>query len=186
MIISIGHLCVPAELLKTNNARNESYPFDWARSNILSVIDILQHGHMYHCINNIDNPGKIKYEEKHFKYIFYPHHDYDKDKEYMIRCSERLFEKLNGTGKISFLYMSNIEHNILEKELKLLISVLENNYTNLDFEVIMIYYIGEGRDILLKDQGYKYKEYHCKAPKQFYSNPMRPNIFYKKIFEFVF
>ena len=59
MIISIGHLCVPAELLKTNNARNESYPFDWARSNILSVIDVLQYGHEYNCYNNIYRLNQI-------------------------------------------------------------------------------------------------------------------------------
>jgi hypothetical protein len=184
MIISIGHLCVTAELLKTNNARNKSYPFDWARSNILSVIDVLQYGHEYHCYNNINNIGKVKYKKKHFSYIFYPHHN--NDKEYMIRCSERLFEKLNCKEKITFLYMSNIKHIILKKELKLLIDILENKYKNLDFEIIMIYYIGKGREIFLKEKGYKYKKYHCKAPKEFYSNPMRPDIFYKEMFEFVF
>ena len=184
MIISIGHLCVSAEFLKTNNARTESYSFDWARSNILSIIDVLKNGHDYHCDNNINNIGTIKYKKK-YEYIFYPHHDYHKDKEYMIRCSQRLFQKLLGKEKIKFLYMSNIEHHIKENELNMLINVLEAIYVNLDFEIIMIYYIGNGRNIFLNEEGYKYKKYHCRAPKRFQSNPMT-DIFYKEVFKFVF
>ena len=187
MIISIGHACVSAELLKGNNARSATYPFDWARSNILSVIDVLKNGHQYHCDNNINNIGKVKHPNKEFGYIEYIHHKYDdKGKQYMMRCSDRLFKKLNGKDKIQFLYMSNIEHAILEDELKLLINTLENKYINLDFEIIMIYYIGNGREIFLKEQGYKYKIYHCKSPKQFRVNNMREDIFYNQLFEFVF
>ena len=186
MIISIGHLCVAAELLKTNNSRTETYPFDWARSNILSVIDVIKFGHEYHCENNIENVGKIKYNDKRFQYIFYPHHNYVKDKDYLIRCSTRLFEKLNGDEKISFLYMSNIHSGITISELKLFIKTVEEKYVNLNFEVIIVYYIGQGEEIYLKEKSNKYKIYFCKAPKQFYSNPMRPDIFYKNMFNFVF
>jgi hypothetical protein len=186
MIIPIGPLCVAAELLKTNDARNETYPFDWARSNILSVIDVIKFGHEYHCENNIENVGKIKYSGKRFQYIFYPHHNYVNDKDYLIRCSNRLFDKLNGNQKISFLYMSNINCAITKSELQLFIKTVEQKYVNLIFKVIMIYYIGQGEEIYLKEKGNKYKIYHCKAPKQFYSNPMRPDIFYKNMFDFVF
>ena len=82
MIISIGPLCVAAELLKTNNSKFESYPFDWAQSNILSVIDIIKYGHEYNMINNISNVGLVKYD-KQFKNLYYPHH---KDEGYMERC----------------------------------------------------------------------------------------------------
>ena len=158
MIISIGNLCISAEFLKTNFARNESYPFDWARSNILSVIDVIKYGPEYHYNNNINNIGLVQYN-KTYSYIFYPHHDYDKDKEYMVRCSNRLFKKLNGKEKISFLYMANITYSITDEELKLLIKTLEEKYINLEFEIVMIYYIGHGENIFIKVKGYKYRIY---------------------------
>lgn len=183
-IIPIGPLCVPAEFLKTNNARKESYPFDWARSNILSVIDVIKNGHDYHCNTNIRNVGMVKYK-KHFSYIFYPHHCYDEQKDYMVRCSKRFFEKLNDKQKITFLYMSNFDMKIGKKELKKLIKVLENNY-DVDFEIVMIYYIGEGTSIYHKKSGHRYKIFYCESPMQFYLNPMRPHKFYTKIFNIVF
>lgn len=82
--------------------------------------------------------------------------------------------------------MSNIEFHISNSEFKLLIRTLEENYKNLEFEIIIIYYIGYGKEIYLRKKGYKYKLFLCKSPKEFYSNPMNDNIFYKEMYNYIF
>lgn len=195
-IISIGPSCVAAELLKYNNSRTESYPFDWARSNILSVINVLKNGHDFYIKYNIETKNSKIYWKKHFEIIYYPHHDY-KNKDYFIRCSNRLFNILNSDQEVKFLYMSddevksdigpvNREIMILDNELELLIKILDENYPKLKYEIIMIYNIKDCKEnIKLKTQTSKYRIYHCNSPKRFMSNSMKDS-YSKEIFKFVF
>lgn len=95
LIIFIGPCCSAAALKKYFKERSESYIFDWVRSNIKIVIDVITNGKDWHIENNLDekkckNPETIKkYCEYYYKYLYYPHHDYKKDHDYMKRCSER-------------------------------------------------------------------------------------------------
>lgn len=184
--ISLGHNCVPAELLKTNGHKTESYPFDWARSNICSVIDILEFGKQYHIETNIYRKNSKFYEQKCFKNIFYPHHDYTRDTEYFCRCADRFFDVLQkSTEHVKFIYMSNYQHQITDSELSSLISAFDK-FETLDYEVIMIYYRKCGKSVQMIDKGIKYRKYLCDAPNEFMSNPMRPDPFYKELFCKVF
>lgn len=185
MIISLGPLCVAAELLKTNNAKFESYPFDWAQSNILSVIDIIKYGHDYNMNNNIYNAGLVKYD-KYFKNLYYPHHT---DKGYMERCSKRFFERLNEQKKITFFYMANLEgFSISNRELNILIKTLEDKYENLNFEIIIAYYLKNGNSVKLVEKNEKYKIFHCESPHQFHSIPWEymNHSFFKNLFKLLF
>jgi hypothetical protein len=173
------------ELLKTNNAKFESYPFDWAQSNILSVIDIIKYGHEYNMNNNIYNVGLVKYD-KQFKNLHYPHHT---DKGYMERCSKRFFERLNEQKMITFFYMANLEgFSISNRELNILIKTLEDKYENLIFEIIIAYYLKNGNSVKIVEQNEKYKIFHCESPHQFHSIPWEymNNSFFKNLFKLLF
>jgi hypothetical protein len=118
IFISLGNYCLPSMLLKENNIKYESYPFDW----MVSCIDNINH-----CIEdnfenflsmdnytNINNKTKnIKYfnKTKNIKYfdntnklfenliIDHQHHNLldNKDYNYLKRCVQRF----NSLGEIS-------------------------------------------------------------------------------------
>ena len=181
LIISIGPLCVPAEFLKTNNARKNSFIFDWCRSNIKCVIDIIKNGHEWHILNNIIN-NKEYDTDYEFKTLFYPHHDYIKDKDYMIRCSQRFFKVLNSEYNIIFIYMANKHDVLIKEDLNDLIEIIKEKAPNIKFKIIMAISEDIGDSInLIEDTNY-YSTYSCHAPKIFWSNNMRGNDYYYKLF----
>lgn len=191
-IISIGPTCTSAQLIKFNNYKTESYIFDWSRSNILSVIDILKYGENFHIDCNIEKKKNIQYKNKLFSFISYPHHNYIKDKDYMIRCSNRFFNILNSNEDIKFLYMCDMdnvsvdplkEHSIKDVELNELIRLLNNYKCN--YEIIMVYNVKKGDKIKLIKKEDKYRIYHCNYHERFYSNNMQTD-YYKYIFNYIF
>lgn len=121
-IISIGPSCCVAELLKNNNGRSETYMFDWTRSNIDIICDIIENGLDWHIQNNIDNINMPfiqdqmknntytmipKYHKHFFKCLFYPHHNYKVDREKIIRMAQRFFDILDTEDELCFLHVSH-------------------------------------------------------------------------------
>jgi len=192
-IISIGNLCATAAFLRTNKARDCTYCFDWARSNILSVIDVINNGHDFHIKNNIiaENQNTLiahKYTNKRFSHIIYPHNNYKIDRNYLIRCSERFFKTLNSNEEIKFLYMSDNGHSIELDELDILIKSIKEHYPELNFEIIIIVNnkLEFVRQVYLESENKYYKIYKCQAPKPFVNNPMTDDKFYYDLFNFIF
>lgn len=198
LIISLGHVCSTAELIKSNGAKNCSFIFDWARSNIMSNIDVIKYGHEWHILNNIERDNSTHYEEYQYGNIEFPHHSginirEKSDNDYLIRCSERFFKALNSNYNISFLYLSDKinkirdwkDHEIEGEPLNLLIETIKEKYPKLKFEINIVYYIGIGDSVKLVEDEKYYKIYECEAPKQFVSNNMR-GINYVNLFKNIY
>lgn len=183
-IVSVGHLCVPTELMKTNHARVESFPFDWCRSNIAAVTEVIEKGHSWHMKHNIEEGGKV-YPGFHFPSIRYMHHDYKKQVNYFERCSRRLEKLLDKDSEdfVVFLYMGNLGYGLSKEEIDKFIQVVRTRNPSLNFHLVVALYVGRGRSADKVMSGEYYTLYHCRAPKQFYSNPMRGHPFYKKLFK---
>ena len=147
--ISIGPYCHIADMLKINNLRTESYPFDY----IFSSLEMVKH-----CINDKFNifldkkyyiHGTCNQSTKHTFYcdfldtpLLIQHHiEFNYSKDYKV-SSGNLFHHHN-------LIDNNCDYEKFERRCKRLLSLIENNdkitfiyyncYTN-DFDDIIDFY----------------------------------------------
>lgn len=182
-VVSIGPLCVPAELLKNNGIKKESFIFDWGLSNPKCVIDVIKNGPDWHLKNNLEK--QTNYDTNYeFKGLFYTHHKYDiqSDFEYMKRCSLRFFKLLSTSFNVIFLHISNRYDSIKQDDLNELIKVLKEKAPNLRFKIVLASYIGNGDSIELVEDNDFYCKYHCMSPAPFHSNHMVGE-YYIKLFK---
>jgi hypothetical protein len=125
---SLGNYCITSFLLKDNNLKTKSYPFDW----MCTTIDNLIHIFSDNFKNFLDNKNYIRMDEKQTKNKYYftntkelwgnnppyiisdhMHHNLldDNDYNYLLRCIER-FNNLKSYKEIRFimiqpLYLNN-------------------------------------------------------------------------------
>ena len=149
--ISLGNYCLPSMLLKENNLKYDSYPFDW----MVNCID-----NVHHCIENnfsnflnkenylnINNKTKNKFYFDETNKLFgnltidHQHHNLldTKDYEYLTRCVER-FNNLDKSDKelvfimIQPLYLNKKNNQCQYEEnkikIKKLFNMLKNNFKN--------------------------------------------------------
>ena len=104
--ISLGSYCLTSMLLKENNMKNESYPFDWIVSCIENINHILNDN--FYEFMDINNLSRIKSKTKNNYYFkktlnMFPdilcdiqHHNLfnKQDYDYFNRCIQR-FKTLN-------------------------------------------------------------------------------------------
>lgn len=151
--ISLGSYCLTSMLLKENNMKNESYPFDWIVSCIENINHILNDNFKeYMNINNyltIKNKTKNNYYFKNtlnmFPDILYDiqHHNLlnKQDYDYFNRCIQR-FKTLNERFHkkvfimIQPLYLTNkqIDYNMINN----LFSYLKRHFSNMKLIIFNI------------------------------------------------
>lgn len=143
-ICSLGTLCHSASLLKKNNLKKESYPFDWIFTDLNLIKD---------CLKNdfkefLNKENYLEAENNKCFNIFYNksvpifnHHnpltvldDYD----YFVRCVNRFKKILKSQKKklfiIMFVNMTEKNNNIeLLKEFNIFFSQYTSNYELLVF-----------------------------------------------------
>ena len=132
---SLGTLCHSSQLLKRNNFKKCSYPFDWIYSdcNIIShclqtKFKIFLDKSYYIKINDI-KCGHSQYHEKMFN-----HHNplNEKDYAYFVRCVDR-FKKILNTkeSKLFILMYVNMNHSEIEESIKFnkILSKFTSKYT---------------------------------------------------------
>jgi hypothetical protein len=139
--IPIGDNCVIAHHLSIRKLRNESYPFDWSCSNILSIVDFIKSNH--------DNTQIVKSQSNVYPQfvnpeLYWPHHEHDLMNEYCYnyvnKCWSRLNKILNSDDKVLFINFTplsmipNIDSFIQFKE------IINNLYPNLTFEIHLLYF----------------------------------------------
>lgn len=184
-VVSIGPLCVPAELLKNNGVKKESFIFDWCHSNPRCVIDVIKNGAEWHIENNIKK-RKIYDTHYEFKGLKYTHRSYDieSDIEYMKRCCQRFFKLLYSPTRLNviFLHMSNNYDAITNSDLDELVKILQEKAPNINFKIVMANYFGNGDNIKLIEDSTYYTKYACLSPKEFHSNHMIGE-YYTKLFK---
>lgn len=142
--ISLGNYCLTSMLLKENNLKNVSFPFDWMVSCIDNIIDIFEDNYIeflnknnYESFNNqTKNNYYINNTKKLFNNLDFDHQHHNlleiNDYEYLKRCVERI-NNIDLNKKIIFimiqpLYLNNIlvENNKIIK----LYNILLNKYGN--------------------------------------------------------
>jgi len=147
--ISLGNYCLSSMLLKENNIKHDSYPFDW----MVNCIDTVHHcieNNFSHFLNkenylNIDNKtqNKIYFEETNKLFgnlkTDHQHHNLldNKDYEYLTRCVER-FNNLDKSDKelvfvmIQPLYLNKTFNQYEENKIKIknLFNILKLKFKN--------------------------------------------------------
>jgi hypothetical protein len=131
-IVSLGNYCLTSMILKNNNLKEKSYPFDW----MVCCIDNICHSitdsfSQFLCKNNYKYiNGRTKniyyynntlklfpikmlkgYDHQHHNFLNKDNYDYD----YISRCVNR-FNELDKCNKIIFvmiqpLYLKNVKNN---------------------------------------------------------------------------
>lgn len=125
---SLGTLCHSSQLLKRNNLKKCSYPFDWIYSDCNTISHCLQNNFKifldksyYREINDM-KCGHSYYHKRMFN-----HHNplNNKDYNYFLRCVDRFNKLLQNTesklfifNKILTKYTSNYKLLIIHHEVK--------------------------------------------------------------------
>lgn len=117
MIVSLGNYCITSMILKENNLKNTSYPFDWMISIIDNIIHVINDNFNeflnrknYLEVDNVLSTKNVFYFENTstmFKEIKndHPHHNLLSNQNhynYLKRCVDR-FHDLNKYNKIIFV-----------------------------------------------------------------------------------
>ncbi len=121
--VSLGPACITASILNEAGLRRCSYPLDWARSGGNQINDLLRisanefyyrHVHTPSLIlDQIDVPSPINNmtvelgQKDHiygFPYFYNPHRTLGEEREYFIRCHNRLTDLVsNRNSRVCFL-----------------------------------------------------------------------------------
>jgi hypothetical protein len=115
---SLGTLCHTSQLLKRNNLKKCSYPFDWIYSNCNIIMHCLKDNFnifldktYYTSINEI-KCGHSYYHERMFNH----HNPLNNDYEYFIRCVNRFKTLLKSSqSKLFILMYVNMNKNEIPK-----------------------------------------------------------------------
>lgn len=119
---SLGTLCHSSQLLKRNNLKKCSYPFDWIYSDCNTILHCLQNKFKifldksyYREINDM-KCGHSYYHERMFNHHNPLNH---KDYNYFVRCVDR-FNKLLQTieSKLFILMYVNMNNNEIQQSIE--------------------------------------------------------------------
>jgi hypothetical protein len=133
---SLGPLCHSAQILKSNNLKMRSYPFDWIFMHYNNIIHCLETDFnvfldkSYYYINNSQFAvGHLKYYENMFL-----HHDPLNNIDhynYYLRCVNRFRELLKKhEHKLFIMTFVNKEYNCQSDDFKKNIIEFNNNFSN--------------------------------------------------------
>jgi hypothetical protein len=145
-VCSLGPQCQSSQILKRNNLKKCSYPFDWIFSNCNNIIHCLEDDFnifldktYYFTISN-KKCGHSYYHKQMFN-----HHnplDYENDYNYYIRCVNRFKQLLKCEEKklfvMIFVNMENFEEYIKDKIINF--NNKFSNYTN-NYTLLFIFHI---------------------------------------------
>ena len=140
MIVSLGNYCITSMILKENNLKNTSYPFDWMISTIDNIIHVINDNFNeflnrknYLEVDNVLSTKNVFYFEntssmfKGIK-IDHPHHNLlsnQNDYNYLKRCVDR-FHDLNKYNKIIFVMIQPLYLSpMIDLNKKLIIELYE-------------------------------------------------------------
>ncbi len=153
-VCSLGEFCQTASILKRNNLKLCSFPFDWIFSSYNNIIDCLEDD-FKNFLNksHYESVENDKCEHLYYDRIFFNHHNplnNEKDYNYFERCVNRFRNLLNSNGtKLFIIFISgngineNVKNDIINfdkrfskftREYKLLvIQCIYNQSTNNHF-----------------------------------------------------
>jgi hypothetical protein len=116
--ISIGNTCAVAYQLKELNLQYNSYPFDWAKSNIKKINEVLENN-----FNNFSNLSIFKFSETHLYKFKNNNGSYILKNEYNINFAHE--------------FLNEYELHILKNKFDIRISQFKNNKNNFIIFVLL-------------------------------------------------
>jgi hypothetical protein len=177
-IVSIGENCCPAELLQGAGLRVETMLFDWARSNLHLVVDVIRNGLHWHIENNVRAEATAVYAEQHYEKLEYPHHPFPENRAWMIRCATRFFNAVRDADNLFLVHCSprDIDRQLLRRlELELL------RHRGGPFRIVALRGVaGKQRTIRYERVSARIFYYDIVADKPFVNNKMR-GLFYTQL-----
>ena len=102
--VSIGAWCLVAYILERLKLRNFSLPFDWCFSNLMNVVDVIKDGLSEEFLTIPQDKWKRYYLNGYNLYFHRRDMKKKEDREYVLRCVERLKNVIDGKEKIVFIH----------------------------------------------------------------------------------
>ncbi len=154
--ISLGNYCLTSMLLKDNNLKYESYPFDWMITCIDNITHVfndnfVQFTNKENYIKTIKNSNITTKNNFYFsktnelfgsQICDHQHHNLilDDDYQYLLRCIDRLKNVFNNYKNVVLvmiqpLYLTN--KNVDIEKIKLLYSSLKKYFLNKKFKLLV-------------------------------------------------
>jgi hypothetical protein len=161
-VCSLGNLCFSSTLIKRNNLKTESYPFDWILSNQKMILHCIKD--RFRTFLNRDYYIPFKGEEtarkcghSYYHEKMFNHHDprNGDDYNYFIRCIER-FNKLlsvdnNKLFIVSYHNAVRDDYQKIRQEIKELNALLKKYCINYYIFVVMYMKCATGRQTIFSD-----------------------------------
>ena len=126
---SFGFHCHASQILKRNNLKTQSYPFDWIFSNLFIIKDCIQDDfnkllNKDYYIDSSDKDKKNKCGHSFYKNNMFRHRDmrYIYNYNYLVRCRDR-FIKLLKSDKNKVFFMTIINKQLMTNVYKNLLSL---------------------------------------------------------------
>lgn len=126
---SIGFHCHTSQILKRNNLKTQSYPFDWIFSNLFIVKDCIQDDfkkllNKNYYIDSSDKDKKNKCGHLFYKNNMFRHRDMREieNYKYLARCKERFLKLLKSCDNKVFL-MTILDKQLINNVYKNLLSI---------------------------------------------------------------
>jgi hypothetical protein len=129
--ISLGNYCLTSMLLKENNMKNESYPFDWMVSCIENIIDVFD-----------DDFSKLLDKNNYINTSFGTRHKLYYDKTNVLFKDDPKFQKLLTDHQHHHLLTNNDDYNYLLRCINRIRNIFKN-YNNVIFIMIQPLYISQ-------------------------------------------
>lgn len=151
-VCSLGFNCHIASMLKINNLKVASYPFDWIMGGLNVVKKCLQDDFQTYLDKDSYIEGKHRNScgHKTFKYNMFAHHNplhNNADYEYFSRCVERFRYLLaSDNNKLFLISIINGEHGVGDKISETLIGEfielnnMLNNITKNSYLLVVVNY----------------------------------------------
>lgn len=149
-VCSLGNMCHSNEILKRNNLKTCSYPFDWIYSSIDIVIHSIEDNFNIFLDKSYYIDFKIKWTNRQcghslYHYEMFNHYDprNEKDHNYYIRCVNRFKSLLQKQEHKLFTMMFINNNNSIDETFMNDIIVFNNKlskYTN-NYTLLVIYHI---------------------------------------------
>ena len=156
--MSIGCNCTVAIWLKGQRLRKQSLLFDWTRSTLQSVVDVLTRGLAWH-LGHMDDPGYP---------VDYPHHP--GNRAYKERCARRFFDVMEHAQDLLLVHCS--PHTVRPGDLAAVEHAVALHRQ--DFRVLCLYgFKGKGAGVVSRTELSPRTAYlTIDAPKEFNTNRM--------------
>jgi hypothetical protein len=144
-VCSLGFMCHASSLLKRNNYKKCSYPFDWIFSDCNMILDCIKTNFKIF----LDKSFYVKLgiyigHTKYLKYVWLHHNPLEKEEDYnyYIRCVNRFKELLKKKQKKLFIMMNVNQNDSIENIKKSIIDFNKNfsKYTS-NYRLLFIHHI---------------------------------------------